>query len=224
MKFRNLFLTFVGISSLLFCGCVATQDDVSVLKTQISALNKTLQSVQANQASNDQQIQDLSEQLTQANDNLREFNYKLDQLSSKLDNITSALSVQETAQYQMPPTELFEQAKKQFDSKNYAPAVEGFNLYLKTAPQGTSAQEAYFYLAKSNFELEDYQKAAVNAATLLDTYPDSKLTAQSRLLYAKSILPLNKKDEAVMYLKSVIQDFKNTDSAKEAKKLLETLK
>ena len=224
MKFRKFFLFFVGISSLFVCGCVATQDDMSILKTQISALNKTLQSVQANQASNDQQIQDLSAQLTQANDNLREFNYKLDQLSSKLDNITTALGSQEGVQYQMSPTEIFDEAKKQFDNKNYATAVEGFNLYVKTAPQGASIEEAYFYLAKSNLELKDYQQAALNAATLLDRYPNSKLTAQSRLLYAQSIWPLNKKDEAVMYLKSILQDFKNTDFAKEAKKLLETYK
>jgi len=224
MNFRNLFLTFVGISSLSFCGCVATRDDISILKTQIAALNKTLQSVQSNQASNDQQIQDLSVQLAQANDNLKDFNYKLDQLSSKLDNITTTLSEKETEQYKASPTELYEEAKKQFDNKNYAEAIEGFNLYIKSAPNGTNIEDAYFYLAKSNLELKDYQQAALNAATLIDKYPDSKLTAQSRIVYAQSIWPLNKKDEAVMYLKSVVQDFKNTDFAKEAKDLLKKIK
>lgn len=224
MEFRKIFLIFVGIGSLSFCGCVATRDDISILKTQIAALNKTLQSVQANQASNDQQIQDLSVQLTEANDNLRDFNYKLDQVSSKLDNITTSLSSQETEQYKMSPSELFEEAKKQFDNKNYTEAVEGFNLYIKSAPQGVNIEEAYLYLAKSNLELKDYQQAALNAATLLDKYPDSKLTAQTRLVYAKSIVPLDKKDEAVMYLKSIVQDFKNTDFAKEAKDLLKAIK
>ena len=224
MKFRNLFLIFVGINSLFLCGCVATRDDISILKTQIAALNKTLESVQANQAAGDQQIQDLSVQLTEANDNLRDFNYKLDQLSSKLDNITSSLTEQETEQYKMSPTELFEQAKKQFDNKNYTEAAEGFSLYIKSAPNGTNIEDAYYYLAKSYLELKDYQKAAINAATLIDKYPSSKLTAQSRLIYARSILPLNKKDEALMYLKSVVQDFKNTDFAKEAKDLIKNLK
>jgi|GEM_PF-1787299 Uncharacterized protein conserved in bacteria len=224
MEFRKIFLIFVGIGSLSFCGCVATRDDISILKTQIAALNKTLQSVQANQASNDQQIQDLSVQLTEANDNLRDFNYKLDQVSSKLDNITTALGSQETEQYKMSPTELFEEAKKQFDNKNYAEAAEGFNLYIKSAPQGTNIEDAYLYCAKSNLELKDYQQAALNAATLLDKYPNSKLTAQTRMVYAQSILPLDKKDEAVMYLKSIVQDFKNTDFAKEAKDLLKNIK
>lgn len=224
MNFRNLFLIFVGINSLFLCGCVATRDDISILKTQIAALNKTLESVQANQAAGDQQIQDLSVQLTEANDNLKDFNYKLDQLSSKLDNITTSLTEQETEQYKMSPTELFEQAKKQFDNKNYTEAAEGFNLYIKSAPNGTNIEDAYYYLAKSYLELKDYQKAAINAATLIDKYPNSKLTAQSRLIYARSILPLNKKDEALMYLKSVVQDFKNTDFAKEAKDLIKNLK
>ena len=124
----------------------------------------------------------------------------------------------------MSPSELFEEAKKQFDNKNYTEAVEGFNLYIKSAPQGVNIEEAYLYLAKSNLELKDYQQAALNAATLLDKYPDSKLTAQTRLVYAKSIVPLDKKDEAVMYLKSIVQDFKNTDFAKEAKDLLKAIK
>lgn len=224
MKFRKLFLFFVGISSLSLCGCIATRDDISILKTQISALNKTLQSVQSNQAASDQQIQDLSVQLAQANDNLRDFNYKFDQLSAKLDDITTSLSQQETEQYKASPSELYEQAKKQFDSKNYAQASEGFELYIKDAPNGANIEEAYFYLAQSSYELKAYQKAAISAATLIDKYPNSKLTAQSRLIYAKSIWPLNKKEEAVMYLKSVIQDFKNTDFAKEAKDLLKNLK
>ena len=224
MKFRNLFLIFVGINSLFLCGCVATRDDISILKTQISALNKTLQSVQANQAASDQQIQDLSVQLTEANDNLRDFNYKLDQVSSKLDNITSSISEKGTTQYKSSPTELFAEAKKQFDNKNYAAAAEGFNLYIKSAQNGANIEEAYLYLAQSNLELKDYQVAAVNAATLIDKYPNSKLTAQARIVYAKSILPLNKKDEATMYLKSVVQDFKNTDFAKEAKDLLKNIK
>ena len=224
MKFRNLFLIFVGINSLFLCGCVATRDDISILKTQISALNKTLQSVQANQAASDQQIQDLSVQLTEANDNLRDFNYKLDQVSSKLDNITSSISEKGTTQYKSSPTELFAEAKKQFDNKNYAAAAEGFNLYIKSAQNGANIEEAYLYLAQSNLELKDYQVAAVNAATLVDKYPNSKLTAQARIVYAKSILPLNKKDEATMYLKSVVQDFKNTDFAKEAKDLLKNIK
>ena len=224
MKLRNLFSILIGISSLSLCACVATRDDISILKTQIADLNKTLQSVQSNQAASDQQIQDLSVQLAQANDNLRDFNYKFDQVSSKLDDINTALSAQEAAQYQTPPSEIFEQARKQFENKNYTEAAEGFNLYIKSAPQGFSIEEAYYYLAKSNFELKDYQQAALNAATLIDKYPDSKLTAQTRILYAQSIVPLNKKDEAVMYLKSVVQDFKNTDFAKEAKDLLKSIK
>lgn len=223
MKFRNLFLIFVGINSLFLGGCVATRDDISILKTQISVLNKTLQSVQANQAASDQQIQDLSVQLTEANDNLKDFNYKLDQVSSKLDNITSSISEKETSTYKSSPTELYSEAKKQFDNKNYATAAEGFNLYIKSAPNGANVEDAYFYLAKSNFELKDYQTAAINAATLIDKYPSSKLTAQGRLVYAQSILPLNKKEEATMYLKSVVQDFKDTDFAKEAKDLLKKL-
>ena len=223
---RTLFI-FTGLSSLLFLtGCFATQDDVSVLKTQVSALNKTLQEMQRNQASSSQQMETLGEKLTQSSENLKDFDFKLDALSAKLDNITSMVTAaaQKQTEYKMLPGDIFEEAQTQFEAGQFDLAVKGFNLYLKSAPEGQYAQDTYLMLGESYFNQKDYQRAAVSAATLLDKYPGSKQTAAARVLYAKSILPLNKKEEAKTYLKSVVQDFKDTPQAEQAKKLLEGIK
>lgn len=219
----------LGLSSLLFfCGCFATQDDVSVLKTQVAALNRTLQDVQRNQAASSQQMEDLGEKLTQSSDNLKDFDYKLDALSAKLDNITTIVTTVEKQKqqpdYQMLPSDIFADAKTQFENSHFDSAVKGFNLYLKSAPDGQFAQDTYLMLGQSYYGQQDYQRAAVAAATLLDKYPNSKQTAQARILYAKSIIPLNKKEEAKTYLKSVVQDFKDTPQAEEAKQLLDGMK
>lgn len=218
---RNI-LIFTGLGSLfLLQGCIASQTDIGVLKTQVAALNKTLQDMQRNQVSVDQQLEDVTTQLTKTVENLNEFDYKLSAISTKLDNISTQLSSKEGAQqYQMLPGDIYKEAKSQYDSALYDSAVKGFALYLKTSPEGENAQEAYYYLSDSYYNQKEYQKAAVAVATLLDKYPQSKLTASARILYAKCILPLNKKEEAQTYLKSVIQDFKDTPEAQNAQNLL----
>ncbi len=220
---KKFSLVVLGCFSLfVLSGCFATQDDVSVLKTQVAALNKTLQDLQKNQAAAGTQMEDLTIQLTQSGENLKDFDYKLDDLSSKLDNIASMLNKEGSAA--MLPSDIFAEAQKQFKAEQCAQALRGYTLYIKDAPDGQNIQEAYLNAATCQYNLKEYQKAAVSAATLLDKFPKSEYTAQARILYAQSILPLNKKEEAKTYLKSVVQDFKNTKEATEAKKLLEGIK
>lgn len=225
MKIKNIiFLSVLGASSpFLLCGCFATQDDVKVLKTQVAALNKTLESLQKNQAGLDTQMEELMEQLVKSSENLKDFDYKLDGISVKLDNITSALEKKD-GQYQMPPGEVYIQAKSQLEAKQYTSAAKGFALYIQTAPEGQNIEEAYLSLSQALYELEEYQKAAVASATLLDKYPKSKYTAAARILYARSIIPLGKKDEAKNYLQSVVQDYKGSSEAAEAKTLIGEIK
>lgn len=219
---KKFSLFVLGCFSLfVLSGCFATQDDVSVLKTQVAALNKTLQDLQKNQASTGSQMEELTIQLTQSGENLKDFDYKLDDLSSKLDNIVSILNKESVS---MLPTDIFAEAQKQFKAGRCEQAIKGYSLYIKDAPEGQNIQEAYLNTAICQYNLKEYQKAAVSSATLLDKFPSSSYTAQARVLYAQSILPLNKKDEAKTYLKSVVQDFKNTKEATEAKNLLEGIK
>ncbi len=221
---KIIILSVLGISSpLVMSGCFATQDDVRILKTQVAALNKTLENLQKNQAGLDVQMEELMSQLIRSSENLKDFDYKLDNISTKLDNITSALDGEKT-EYKMPPGEIYEQAKTQFDSKQYNTAAKGFALYIQNAPDGQNIEEAYLYLAQALYNLEEYQKAAVSSATLLDKYPKSKHTAAARIVYARSIIPLDKKEEAKNYLQSVVQDYKGSTEAAEAKKLIGEIK
>ena len=212
-------LTFLG-SFFFLQGCLVTQSDIGVLKTQISALNKTLQDVQRSQASTDQQMSDVTAQLTQSVDNLNNFDYKLDEISTKLDNISAQIGGIKETNFKMLPSDIYMQAKAQFDAKQYDGAISGFNLYLKEAPQGADAENALIFLAGSYFNKQDFQRAAVTAAALLEKYPKSRHTANARILYARSIMPLGKEEEAAKYLKSVVQDFKDTPEAAEATRLL----
>ncbi len=220
-SYLKLFL-FMGGASFLFSGCLATQEDAAILKIQISQLNKTLQELQKNQADNAVQMEEIMGRLTQATDNIDHFDYKLDNLNSKLDNLEASVKKANTT---LLPTEIYAQAKKQFEEKQYDSALQGFGLYLKaTESRGASAEEAYFNSAVIYLEKQEYQAAAITAATLMEKFPKSSLMPDARLIYAKSVIPLKKTDEAKNYLKSIGQDFPKSKAAKEAQTLLKGIK
>ena len=220
-NFYKIFL-FLGGASFLFCGCLATQEDAQILKIQISELNKTLQELQKNQADNAVQMEELIGRLTQATDNLENFEYKINELNTKLDNVESSVSKANTTVF---PSVFYAQAKKQFEDKQYDAALQGFGLYLKsTESRGTYAQQAYLNSALIYFEKQDYQAAAIAAATLIEKFPKSSLIPDARLIYAKSLIPLDKKSEAKTYLQSIIQDYPKSKAVKEAKTVLKGIK
>ena len=220
---RNLYRFFLlGSASLLVCGCLATQEDTSILKLQISELNKILQELQQNQADNAVQMEEIMGRLTMATDHIENFDYKIDNLSSKIDNLEASVKNANTT---VLPTEIYAQAKKQFEEKQYDSALQGFGLYLKaTEYKGASAQEAYLNIARIYLEQKEYKSAAVTAATLMEKFPKSSLMASARLVYAKSIIPLDKKEEAKNYLESIIQDYPKSKAAKEAATVLKGIK
>ena len=220
-NFRKTFL-LIGCASFLLCGCFATQEDTQILKLQISELNKTLKDLQQNQADNAVQMEEIMGRLTQATDHIENFDYKIDNLSAKLDNLEATVKKSNTA---VLPSEIYAQAKKQFEDKQYDAALQGFGLYLKaTENRGASAEEAYLNISKIYFEKEDYKSAAVTAATLMEKFPNGNLIASARLIYAKSIIPLGKKEEAKNYLNSITQDYPKSKAAKEVPAILKGLK
>ena len=224
---KNYFKLFfiLGGASFLFGGCLATQEDTQILKIQIAELDKTLQELQKNQADNAVQMEELIGRLTQATDNLENFEYKIDNLNSKLDNIETAVNNAQNKNVTVFPSEIYAQAKKQFEEKQYDAALQGYGLYLKTTEsRGTYAEDAYLNSATIYFDKQDYQAAAIAAATLMEKFPKTSLMPNARLLYAKSILKLNKKDEAKTYLTSISQDYPKSKAAKEAKTLLKGIK
>jgi len=123
----------------------------------------------------------------------------------------------------LTPSKLYAEAYSQMMRKNFDRAVDGFQVYIDKYPKGELAESAYYHLGDSYAGLGKWQDAAVAYAQLLDKYKNSQYTAPCRIKYAQSILKLNEKkhfDEARRYLKSVMQDFPNTESAKMAAKYL----
>jgi len=230
MKRITLFIFLIG-SGFLLSGCVASQQDMGVLREQLEELNTTITQMQSNQAELASKMDELNRTLSVSNENFNQLGDNFTRLSTKLDDISSA--VHKMAQSQegtnpsaqtVLPSELFDEAKNLLDKGVYDQAANGFKIYISKYPDTEQAQQAYIYLGDAYAAAGQTKQAAVAYATLLQKYPQSKLLPTARLKYALSIVPLGKKDEAKRYLNSVIKDFASSPEAALAKAELAKLK
>ena len=220
----------LGGLGLLLSGCIASERDMGALKLQLKELNDTLSVMQGNQAELVSKMEELSQNLSVSNENLSQLDGQILGLSSKLDDITVAVKQSQSAGTEgtsgaaLLPSEIFNEAKSHLNKQAYDMAASGFKLYIDTYPQGENIEQAYIYLGDAYAAQNQAKPAAIAYATVLQKFPNSKLIPTARLKYAKSIIPLGKKEEAKRYLNSIVQDFGKSSEARLAKEELAKLK
>ncbi|PIP83898.1 MAG: hypothetical protein CO113_07485 [Elusimicrobia bacterium CG_4_9_14_3_um_filter_62_55] len=138
------------------------------------------------------------------------------------EKLADAARKKELAAASIPPSELYKQAKGNYDKKEYELAAQGFALYVERFPTGSLVEDSIYLWGNCFYAAGDFENAARKYATLLDRYPKSDLTPASRMRYALSLMKLKTHlDEARRYLESIPQDFPNSPEAAKAKKLIE---
>jgi len=247
----RLFPTLIAIS--LLCGCMATQQDVLQIQSQMDDLSSSISSLRKNQADLALKIDGLSRQLNSSSVMMTEIGDRMSMLSAKLTEIDSSFSTQLTAidstvnkkvnamdqnireqikkqqeqvDSQLLPSRIYNDAHTALANKNYDGAAAGFREYIKDYPQTDLSESAYFYLGEALFSMKNWEEAAQAYASVIADFPRSMRTAAARLKYAEALLslPQPKEKEALAYLKSVIKEFPASSEAEEAGRILtETL-
>lgn len=124
-----------------------------------------------------------------------------------------------------PGTEadLYEIAMQHYASKDFESAANEFTKYLKMDRQSSKAVSAQFYLAEIEYQQQDFEGA-------LDDYTDvgPRLTDPSRaatVQYKKALclLEVERVDEAMRELQSVVERYPSTPEATRAAKKLRAL-
>ncbi len=120
------------------------------------------------------------------------------------------------------PSELYRQAKRSYDKKDYELAAKGFGLYIERYPKASLVEDSIYLWGNCFYADGKFEDAARKYATLLDRFPKSDLTPAARMRYALSLMKLKTHlDEAHRYLESIPQDFPKSPEAEKATKLLE---
>lgn len=104
----------------------------------------------------------------------------------------------------------FLQGKSQNEAKNYTKSNEIFFNLLKSKVTRKTKFNARYYIALNYLLSEKYQQAADYATKLLrDEYRENKI-ARIRLVLARSIIELDKIDDAISILEAIKEDNKRT--------------
>lgn len=235
MNYLKLFVLIP--TAFILSGCVATQQDMLQMQSQMDDLNSSLANMQKNQA-------DLAIKMDDLSQNLNVFSEKMDDVSLQINsfnrnlramdsNIVSKVSKlgknierqREEVNKNLLPAKIYNDAYSSMINKNYDSAVYGFKKYISKFPEGELAKGAYYNLGESLYAKKKWKDAAISYANLLDKYPKYFRVPSARIKYALSILklPENKRDEALRYLKSVIKDYPDSAEAKLAKKHISEL-
>lgn len=234
---KNIFtLILIGGAGSLLSGCLlASQQDMSSLQGQLKELNASITQMQANQAELASKMEELNQNLSVSNENFSQNSGQISALSAKLDDIAAVVQGARTVPAATPaeggeeaqplqpvanavlPSDLFAEAKNHLDKGSYEAAATGFKLYTTKYPQSENAEQAYMYMGDAYIAAGQTKKGAIAYATILQKFPNSKLTPAARLKYALSIVPLGKTDEAKRYLSSVVADYPTAPEATQAK-------
>ena len=222
---------FILPACLLAAGCVATQQDMLQMQSQMDDLNNNLSSMQKNQAELAVKMDDLSKNLNISSENMKDISTQMGRLSAKLEDLDMSMNKrvnaigqtirkqQEEVETALLPAKLYNDAYNAYLNNNFDGASSGFKTYLAKFPTAEMAENAYFYMGESLYLRERWKESALAYATVLEKFPRSVRVPAARLKYALALLklPEDKKSEAVKYLHSVVRDFPNSQEAETAR-------
>jgi tol-pal system protein YbgF len=235
MRVRTLLILPLCLAA---AGCVATQQDMLQMQSQMDDLNNNLTTMQRNQAELAVKMENLSTNLNASSESMKDISAEMEKLSARLDALDSNMDKrvnaigrtitkqQEEVEASLLPAKMYGDAYNAFMNDNFDGAVTGFKAYLSKFPNGEMAEGSYYYLGESLYLKEHWQDAALAYATVLEKFPQSARVPAARLKYALSLLKLDekgKKDEAVKYLRSIVKDFPGSQEAGTAKDTLNKL-
>jgi tol-pal system protein YbgF len=236
---KNLLKTAVVFAAFMpLWACVATQQDMLQMQSQMDDLNTNINNMQKNQADLALKIDNLSGNLNAFSETIKDITTQMARLSGRLDELDAMMNrrvnaigatikkQQEDVEAALLPAKLYNDAYNSFLNNNFTESVSGFKSYLAKFPGGEMAENAYFYLGEALYLQEKWQDAALSYATILDKFPRSQRIPAARLKYALSILkhPDDKKPEALKYLESIVRDYPKSQEALTAKTYIARLR
>lgn len=124
----------------------------------------------------------------------------------------------------IPPSDLYNQAYKDYMAGNYDLAIEGFSNYLRQTPARSLAPNALYWIGECYYSKGDYSKAVTVFESVTIDFPKSDKVVGSLLKMGYAYEKLGNKEMTLVYLKKVVEQFPYSDEAKLAKVRLTELK
>jgi len=192
----------------------------SASETSARTLSSIDDKLQRNQGSQSNAVAGVNAHLAKISEYISANNQQLSQLSQNVNSLKQTLQeyqrkIQEQesqgAKQSMDDPELaFAQAYQKFKKGEYESAVNLFRAYLRTFGQTEKADDASFWIAESLAAQGKLAEALAEYDGLLAKYPDGDRAASARFKKGLTLLQMERRQEGVEALKSVISLHPNT--------------
>jgi tol-pal system protein YbgF len=122
-----------------------------------------------------------------------------------------------------PESELYDQAFSALSQGNPNGAVSLFQRVLKAYPASSLAPKAQYFLAKSYYQLRDYERAIVEFDKFARGYPASELVPSAYLRQGEAFEELGDFYDANIVYKKILKDFPTSQASVQAKTKLQAI-
>lgn len=121
------------------------------------------------------------------------------------------------------PENLYNQARKVYNDKQYKKAATLFSTLAKTYPHHDLADNAIYWQGESLYAQKNFSGAIHYFKEMMNAYPDSNKTPDAMLKTGFAFLSTGDKKNAKLYLKKVTRLFPFSGAASKAAETLKTI-
>jgi len=146
--------------------------------------------------------------------------FKIAELAARLEKLETAPGEQAKAP---EPSEVYRQAKNDYDAGNYNLAIAGFKNYIKQFPGASKTDNAWYWIGECYYSKKSYGKARDAFFVVLKEHPKSAKAPGARLKIGYSYLNEKNYARARNHLNAVIRDFPDSKEARIAEQKLKKI-
>lgn len=218
---------FLLLFSVLFFGCTAlNQQADSDLKSEIAQLQVANKNLQAKQVDLYSKYDSSLATIDTMNASIQALNKTVSSLKQKIQDLEFIQQNNQKAAQQQEsfigtsPSETYNNAYNDFLVGKYELAEMGFKSFLKKYPEHELAVHAQYYIGECLYSRNSWADAYEEYKKVESSYQNSEFIPSARLKMALCLELLGKKNETVIVLKSILQDFPKSAEAFTAKEKL----
>jgi tol-pal system protein YbgF len=190
----------------------------------LSSIDDKLQRNQGSQANAvagvNAHLAKISEQIGASNRQVSQLGQNIDSLKQSLQDFQRKLQEQESRNNRPntdDPEIAFSQAYLKFKEGDFDSAVNLFRAYMRAFGQTEKSDDAAFWIAESLAAQGKLAEALSEYDGLLTKYPNGDRVASARLKKGLTLLQMERRQEGVEALKSVVSLYPNTQESEIAK-------
>lgn len=182
------------------------------LQGDLNALREEIQQLRGMVEVNQHEVQQLVERQRELYNDL---DARITALQGGAPRSTSnAFSKEDAAMVVSDEKSTYDAAYQLLSQQKYSQAVEGFERYVKTYPNGEYAANAYYWLGEAEVIANDLDNAKRAFQVVLDKYPDSPKAPDALLKLGFVYEDAGQYDKALEILNQVIQKYPQSPQAR----------